>query len=83
MPRARWRPGQNAGSRVIQISSSGLSGSAFATFVAAILALTTAIRPRPWFDQRAVNASVDRGAPCPLAEVVAGCRNRRCWRSAP
>jgi putative ABC transport system permease protein len=51
------------GSRVIQISSSGLSVSALPPFVAAILALKTAIRPRPWFDPHYAT---------PLAGIILG-----------
>jgi len=41
----------------------GTAGVAFATFVTALLALTTAIRPQPWFDPRYA---------VPLAGIVLG-----------
>ena len=41
----------------------GIAGVGFATFVTAILALTTAIRPQPWFDPRYA---------IPLAGIILG-----------
>lgn len=49
--------------RGFQGQAVGIAGVAFATFATAILALTTAIRPQPWFDPRYA---------VPLAGIILG-----------